>query len=151
MQLAPVDEEGCRQGLRNPLGHDRGMSRLEQVAQHRNEFVATQTCYQVIVVIGAERDGIAFAHAAEQSRCRFAQDLIAYRMTQCVIDALEPVQVNEECGQTGCLSLGIRYSGLQVLIEVLAIGESGEVVEQSQAAHLLGRAPSVCHVLQRSM
>ncbi len=86
--MMPVQVERRGHGLHHPLGQARGSAQVGQARLDHRELVAAQP-----------RHRVAIADAAAQAFGGDAQQLIADRMAQGVVHALEAVEIDEVHGQ----------------------------------------------------
>ena len=104
------------EALDDLLGDPRGIGGVADVAQEYREFVAAEACH-----------GVGLPDALTESSRRFAQQAIADRVTESVIDVLEAIEIHEQQG--GMLSSrAVRRSVHQLGHEILAVGQLGQQV-----------------------
>jgi hypothetical protein len=130
----------------DPVGHQRGVARIDHPLEQDRELVAAQA-----------RDDVPPAHALLQPAGDGHEHLVAHMMPHAVVDQLEVVEVEEEHGEQAIPIAPRAERGIgQALHEERAVGEPGErvvqrVVPQLPLAHLalgkgvpqlqLGRSP----------
>ena len=87
-RLADGREHFCRQQPKACLVTDR--------LDHHDEFVASQTRHQ-----------ITFANTGTQATGHFTKQLITCRVTECVVDGFEVIQIDEKYRQPVLIALGL--------------------------------------------
>ena len=83
------------------------------------------------------RSRVAFAHHATNSGGDFPQEFITNRMSQCVIDRLEAVEIEVEDCKVARSSFGLGQALLETLFEAEAVEKASQCVLQSHDLDLL--------------
>ena len=122
-----VDHAGLAQGRLQPLYH-LGRLRATAVRQHDDEFIARQAPGNVA---RAQLRLDALGHAAQQP--------VAGRVAQRIVDLLETVQVDEDHGQLGALLRCRRQRLLGLGQQQAAVGQGGQPVVEGQLADAAAR------------
>ena len=140
LELGAGDHERLREAVadlrRHPLG---GLERVAgQAGQQHEESVAA----------GA-REQVGRADRALEPPREAADQLVAGRMPERVVDELEVVEVELEQRDAGARSRRARQRELELLLEERAVGEAGERVVVGEIGDLLLGEQALGHVLAR--
>ena len=134
-QAMPLDLELVGDGGEEPLGQPRGVGRSRAFGHDHGELVAAEA--------GEER---ALERRAQALRDR-AQEPVAGRMTEDVVDLLEPVEIHEQNGEALVrFRRPFEHRG-EALIECRPVGQIGERIVMSQPRDARLRALSLGDVL----
>ena len=86
-----------------------------------------RTDHQELIAAKA-RHGVAFPHPGFQALCRLAQQFVAGRVPQGIVDLLEPVQVEEHGQYAAALTFGPLDCLCQTIHRQVAVGQPGQLV-----------------------
>ena len=123
--LMALQVEGRGHGLDDASRQTRGPGHVLQAGLDHGELVAAQAGH-----------GVAFAHAAAQPLGGHAQQGVAQRVAQGVVDGLEAVQVDEVDGQLITVASAAGQGVGEVLLEEDAVGQLGQRVVVRQPRDL---------------
>ena len=119
-----------------PLGHGAGVRGAAQVRQQHHELIAAEAgdIPGPRAIGGARRGGLAaVAQRAAQAVGDHAQQLVADRVAERVVDALEVVEIEIQHRQHALVVLGGLEGAHQTVARLLAIRQAGERIEVGQA------------------
>ena len=141
-----VRVHGGRHGefLEDAVRDHRGIGARRDLAEVDDELVAT-LAREHAAVLPARRlalhDAVGAAHRGGEARRDVLQQLVADRVAERVVDALEVVEVDEQHGGAVRLARCASQVRGHGRAEVLAVGEPGQRVEIGEAVHVrLGEA-----------
>ncbi len=128
MQLLVVDAERRREGVEDLLGHLGRALRAFDPGQQEQEVVTAQPGH-----------GIATAHRRDETFADRAQDVIAARQPERVVDQLEAVEIQDHDRQLLLAPARPLDRLVQTVVEQQAIGQAGQrIVVGEIADRLLG-------------
>src|SRR5271165_864997 len=78
------------------------------------------------------------------------QEVVANRVSQCIVDAFELVKIEKHERERSAVTLGGFKRLSQLIVEARAVGELRNHVEISEAMDLLDRARALGRILDRS-
>ena len=131
--------EARRRGDLAPVEDDR---RLERAAQALGDLPRLVGAREVLeqdgeLVAAEPRGGVLGAQAARQSLRGRAQQLVADRVAEAVVDRLEVVEIDEDHRELAVVAPAARERQRQAILEQRPVGEAGEVVVERLVAELL--------------
>ncbi len=132
--MAPaIGQDGILQLLDDAQGDGGGGVGARQMRRQHGELIAPEPGHHVVL-----------AHRGLQPRGHADQHLVAHRMTVDVVDPLEPVEVEQQHPVRAAGPGRGPQRRLQRVLELAAVGQSGERILHGQAPHLvLGRHPAL--------
>ena len=122
--LLAVDFEGRPEDRHDAGGQCCCGGWLRQAALDDAEFVTAETC-----------DAVGSAQAFAQPLADLAQELVTDRMSQCVIDHLEVIEVEPKNGE-GLIATQLEETIRDFLVELDAIGQTGQRIVQGHVLDL---------------
>ena len=128
--LVALDRVGARHLLDQGLGKRFQQAGLDDARQHRLEFVAAQASDLAVV-----------AHDGLQPIGDLAQQRVADRVAERIVDVLEPVEVDQEQGAALLPARGIAQRFVERLAHHRPVRQAGQRIEARQAADFLFAAP----------
>ena len=119
------------------------------VEQH-DELVAAMTAHVSFRSLRLRRAGdVVRAQPAREPLRDDAQQVVANRVAQRIVDALELIEVEEHDRERGTVALGGFERLGQLFVEARAVRELGDHVEVSEPMDLLDRAGALGGILDR--
>ncbi len=115
MQVVFIEGERLDEGVEDLAGDHVRVRLRRQVDQHHDELVAAES-----------RDRVAVAHGALQPRGDDAQQPVADRVAEAVVDVLEAVQVEHHHRDQLPGAARLRHRLLHPVAQQVAIGQAGE-------------------------
>ena len=124
--LAPVEDERRLERAAHALGDLPRLVGAREVLEQDGELVAAEP-----------RGGVLGAQAGRQSLGGRAQQLVADRVAEAVVDRLEVVEIDEDHRELTAVAPAARERQGQAILEQRPVGEAGEVVVERLMAELL--------------
>ncbi len=142
-RLRQRGEQPVRRARRFLLGGD--------AVEHDDEFVAALAAHTALDDAGVRRPGhVIGAQAARQALRDDAQQVVSHGVSECVVDALEVVEVEEHDRERTPVAARRLERLLELLVEARAVGQLGEHVEVRKAVDLLDGARLLGRILDGS-
>ena len=117
---------------------------------HRGILVGTDVAQEHDELVAAEpRDVVLRAHDLAQARCDRAQQAIAGRMAERVVDLLELIEVDEQQRRQVRPVVRIRELALDFVLEADPVGQPGQLVEAREVIDARLRVASLGDVLHQ--
>ena len=116
--------------------------RLERVAHALGDLPRLVGARKVLeqdgeLVAAEPRSGVLGTQAAGQPLRGRAQQLVADRVAEAVVDRLEVVEIDEHHGELTVVAPGARERQCEAILEQRPVGEAGEIVVERLVAELL--------------
>ena len=124
--LAPVEDERRLERAAQALGDLPRLVGAREILEQDGELVAAEP-----------RGGVLGAQAGRQSLGGRAQQLVADRVAEAVVDRLEVVEIDEDHRELTVVAPAARERQGQAILEQRPVGETGEVVVERLMAELL--------------
>ena len=138
VQLLVIDLERRQEGVEDLLGDLGGVLGAVDAGQQEQEIIGAEPCH-----------GIAPTHGADQTLADRAQDLIAAREPERIVDQLEAVEV-EDHDREQLLAAPRPLDRLgQTVIEQQAVGQAGQRIVVGEVADRLLGVFADCDVTNR--
>ena len=122
-----IDLVRARQRLDDPLRQRLDIGGVAGIAYHDGEFVAAQAAAHRILV-----------HQLCETFGDTAQEAVADRVAERVVDRLEPVEIDHHEGAAARPFVRIRHRARQRFVDHQAVGQAGQRVEACHAVDLVG-------------
>ena len=113
-ELALVGRDRARELLNHLLRHLHRIRGAPDFGQHHHELVAPDAA-----------DGVADAQLVHQSQRHFAQQQVAYRVAQGIVDGLEAVEVDEHDRRLLAIAMAERQRLREAVLQQAAVGQPG--------------------------
>ena len=145
------DNDRLGKCFKQPVGSARRVRLRCHAVQQDDELVAALTAYVALQrFAGREHRDVFQAEPAGEPLRDDAQKVVADRMAEGVVDALEVIQIEKHDRERG----GIAFRGIerlgQLFVETRAIRQFGQDIEIRQAMDLLDRPRAFSRVLERA-
>ena len=127
--LWPFDRIGPGNELDQGLGKRFEQAGFDRAGKHRHELIAAQAADLAMV-----------AHDRGQALGDLAEQCVADRVAERVVDVLEPVEIDQEQRAAFLPASGIAQRLVEGFAHQGAIGQAGQRIEAGKAADLLFRA-----------
>ncbi len=154
--LLSVESHGRRHRLLKALGDPDCVARVADVLEQHREFVASeagQTVLGVIVAghVGRPRHAVELTQDAAQPVRNFEQESVAGRMANAVVDGFEPIQIDEQHGESVVrMPHPAGDLALQAIHEQRPVRQLRQViVKRIVDQAFLGAAQAAAHVVER--
>ncbi len=132
VDMLATEVEAFAQRELDGAGNAAGRVEIGHAGDEQGEFIPRQAADQAIARARAGLRHGDFAQAAGNAR----QQLVARRMAQRVVHALEPVQVDEEQGRKPFFA-AFRQQPFDLPAEAGAVGKAGHLIEQRERLNMV--------------
>ena len=134
--VEPLDVEILAHGPDQPLGQSRAIVHVAGSDLENREFIASEPC-----------DDIAVTRIREKPLADFAQERVADRMTETVVDVFETVEVEAMNREGSAASFEAHQCRFELLAEIDAVHEARESIVVGQIGDLSFGLPALRDVL----
>jgi hypothetical protein len=125
----PVDAEGVRQCLQYPTGHPACVFRRRQGREQNGELIAAESREGMRrFVVGMPADRVALTNRLTQPFGHMCQQAVSHRVPQCIVDHLEPIQVDKQGGQMLMVAFGVGQGVGEAIFEQHTVGQARQAV-----------------------